>query len=157
MKSSLHPLFLNKSSFAIAVPQTQQTITDAISSANKNTTWYNDNNYPLIAQQISEYGISYCQYSYSLPRPMTELFRLQMQVNYTDYFRALGFTETFFDETKNRFHTEKIFNVISQVQQTWKRKYPGLDFNTQNLKFDNLVNFNISFTGELQVLNFETK
>ena len=150
-------LIRNKSSFAMVVPQTQQAITDAISGANKNTIWYKDNNYPLIAQQISEYGISYCQYSFSLPKPLTELFRLLMQVNYADYFKALGFTYAYFDETSNRFNMEKILDVISQLQQTWKRKYPGLEFNKQHLKFDNMVNFNISFTGELQVLNFETK
>ena len=150
-------LFRNKSSFAIVAPQTQKTITDAINGANINMAWYRDNNYPLIAQQICEYGISYCQYTYSLPKPLSELFQLMMRVNYPDYFIALGFTETFYDGSKNKFVSEKIINVINDIQNSWRKKYPKLDCRTSNLKFDSLVNFNFSFTSELELLNFDNK
>lgn len=150
-------LFRNKSSFAIVAPQTQKTITDAINGANINMAWYRDNNYPLIAQQICEYGISYCQYTYSLPKPLSELFQLMMRVNYPDYFIALGFTETFYDGSKNKFVSEKIINVINDIQNSWRKKYPKLDFRTSNLKFDSLVNFNFSVTSELELLNFDNK
>ena len=150
-------LFRNKSSFAIVAPQTQKTITDAINGANINMAWYRDNNYPLIAQQICEYGISYCQYTYSLPKPLSELFQLMMRVNYPDYFIALGFTETFYDGSKNKFVSEKIINVINDIQNSWRKKHPKLDFRTSNLKFDSLVNFNFSVTSELELLNFDNK
>ncbi len=150
-------LFRNKSSFAIVAPQTQKTITDAINGANINMAWYRDNNYPLIAQQICEYGISYCQYTYSLPKPLSELFQLMMRINYPDYLIALGFTETFYDGSKNKFVNEKIINVINNIQTSWQKKYPKLDFKTNNLKFDSLVNFNFSFSSELELLNFDNK
>lgn len=150
-------LFRNKSTFAIVVPQVQKSITDSVIGANNNMVWYRDNDYPLIAQQICEYGISFCQYSYSLPRPLTELFRLFMQVNYPNYFNAMGFTGVVYDVQKNRFDPELILKVIRDILQAWKNKYPRLEFNTQNLKFDNLVEFNLSFTGELAYLNFDPK
>lgn len=150
-------LFRNKSTFAIVVPQVQKSVTDSVIGANNNMVWYRDNDYPLIAQQICEYGISFCQYSYSLPRPLTELFRLFMQVNYPNYFNAMGFTGVVYDVQKNRFDPELILKVIRDILQAWKNKYPRLEFNTQNLKFDNLVEFNLSFTGELAYLNFDPK
>ena len=150
-------LFRNKSSFAIVAPQVQKTISDAISGANNNMIWYRDNNYPWIAQQICEYGISYCQYSYSLPRPLSELLQLLMKVNYGDYFTALGFTEEYYDGSKNKFNTEKIITTINDIQNNWKKKYPKLDLQILNLKFDNTVNFNHSFTSELELLNFDAK
>ncbi len=150
-------LFRNKSTFAIVVPQVQKNVTDSVTGANNNMVWYRDNDYPLIAQQICEYGISFCQYSYSLPRPLTELFRLFMQVNYPNYFTTLGFTGVGYDVQKNRFDPEIIFKAIRDILQAWKTKYPRLEFNTQNLKFDNLVEFNLSFTEELAYLNFDPK
>jgi len=150
-------LFRNKSTFAIVAPQVQKTISDAIYAANNNMVWYRDNNYPLIAQQICEYGISYCQYSYSLPRPLTSLFQLLMQVNYADYFTSLGFTGEFYDGSKNRFNTDAIIEAINGIQNSWRVKYPALDFKINNLRFENMVNFNLSFTGELEKLNFESK
>lgn len=150
-------LFRSKSSFAIVAPQTQKTIAEAIANANTNMFWYRNNNYPLIAQQICEYGISFCQYSYSLPRPMSDLFKLFMQVNYSDYFAALGFTKNIYDSVKNKFDSEAITDRIKIIEKEWKKKYPKLEFKTQNLKFDNMVSFNHSFSSEIESLNFDSK
>ena len=119
--------------------------------------WYRDNNYTLIAQQICEYGIAYCQYSYSLPKPMSLLFQLFMQVNYGDYFLSLGFAAEYFDSSRNKFNVEKINATIATIQNNWRKKYPKLEFKTQNLKFDSMVSFNHSFTTELESLNFDSK
>lgn len=150
-------LFRSRSSFAIVAPQTHKTIADAIFGANNNMIWYRDNGYPLIAQQICEYGISYCQYSYSMPKALSQLFELFMQVNYPEYFTSLGFGQLFYDDSKNKFNSEAIIDAIQGIQNAWKKKYPLLDFKTQNLKFDNKVNFNLSFANELQGLNFDAK
>ena len=74
-----HYLFRSKYTFSIVAPQNYKAIADSIHGANQNMTWYRDNNYPFIATQITEYGISYCQYSYSLPRVITDLFHLFMR------------------------------------------------------------------------------
>jgi len=150
-------LFRGKSSFAIVAPQTQKTIADGIAGANNNMIWYRDNGYPLIAQQICEYGISYCQYSYSLPKALTQLLQLFMQVNYQEYFTSLGFAQVYYDDSKSKFDSEAIIEAVQEIQNSWKKKYPLLNFNVQNLKFDNKVNFNLSYTNELQNLNFDAK
>lgn len=150
-------LFRSKSTFAIVAPQTQKTIAEAIAGANTNMAWYRDNNYPIIGRQICEYGISYCQYSYSLPRPMSELFLLLMKVNYADYFTSLGFSEPYYDDQKNKFAESDIIEKINSIQQEWRKKYPQLNFKTQQLRFDSLLSFNHSFTSELELLNFDSK
>ena len=150
-------LFRNKSCFSIVAPQTQKTVIDAINAANNNVAWYRDNNYPLIGNQICEYGISYCQYSYSLPSPLSSLFRLFMQVNYSDYFMALGFETGLYDSVGNKFNSDAILADIEAIQNGWKKKYPVMVFNVSNLKFDSLLNFNYSFTRELETLNFDPK
>src|SRR6185295_9708847 len=134
-------LFRSKYTFSIVAPQQYKVITDSIQGANQNMPWYRDNNYPFIASQVIEYGIAYCQYSYSLPRAITELFHLYMMVNYPDYFAVLGFKEAFYDFYKNQFNTQGIIGRIKEIQEKWKYKYPFIDFKTQNVRFDNLVNF----------------
>lgn len=150
-------LFRSKSSFAIVAPQVHKSTADAIYGANNNMIWYRDNNYPFIGQQITEYGISFAQYSYSLPRPVSELFQLFMQVNYGDYFTALGFSEHFYNSTTARFDSTAIIEAADRVIANWKIKYPKLEIKTQNLKFDSLVNFNHTFTTEIEMLNFDGK
>lgn len=150
-------LFRSKYTFAITAPQAYKTITDSIHGANQNMVWYRDNNHPFIATQISEYGISYCQYSYSLPRVISELFHLYMMINYSDYFSALGYKTRYYDAVKNEFAAEAITNKILTIQQNWKEKYPAMDFKTDHLRFDNLANFDLTFTNELEFLNMEGK
>jgi hypothetical protein len=150
-------LFRSKYTFAIVAPQQYKTITDSIQGANQNMLWYRDNNYPAFASQISEYGISYCQYSYSLPRVITEFYHLLMMTNYPEYFVSLGYRIAYYDPKENQFASQGIIDKIKEIQNKWKDKFPVMDFKTQNLKFDNLVNFNHSFTNELALLNTESK
>ncbi|MFI5129428.1 MAG: hypothetical protein ACHQFX_05530 [Chitinophagales bacterium] len=148
-------LFRSKHTFAIVAPQNHKAVTDSIHAANQNMAWYRDNNYPFIASQVTEYGISYCQYSYSLPRMITDLFHLYMRVNYGDFFQALGFHTVYYDAAKMSFNSEKLIDQIRAIQAKWKSKYPNADIKVQNLRFDTLVNFNHSFTTEIELLNME--
>lgn len=150
-------LFRSKYTFAIVAPQPYKTIADSIHGAGQNMIWYRDNNYPFFANQISEYGISYCQYSYSLPRIITEFFHLFMRVNYADYFISLGYKEVYYDASKKQFDAQGITDKIKEIQNRWKDKFPVMDFKTQNLKFDSLVSFNQTFTSEIEFLNTEPK
>jgi hypothetical protein len=150
-------LFRSRYTFSIVTPQNYKTVADAIYNANQNIAWYKENKLSEIAAYISEYGLSYCQYSYSLPRPVTELFQLFMMVNYADYFNDLGFKEGFYNLSTNEYNKEKIIQRIKDIESRWKEKYPELEFKTDKLKFENRVAFNQSFTTEVEYLNLETK
>ena len=150
-------LFRSKFCFSIVTPQNFKTIADAIYNANQNISWYKENKLFDIAAQISEYGISYCQYSYSLPKPVTELFHLFMRINYGDYFTELGFRESFFNRETKEYNKEAIFQKIEEIERKWKDKYPELKFRTDKLKFENPFSFNQSYTSEIESLNLETR
>lgn len=148
-------LFRSRYTFSIVAPQPYKMVSDSIHATNANMTWYRDNNYPFIATQVCEYGIAYCQYSYSMPRAVTELFHLFMMVNYADYFAALGFSIGYYNTATNEFRSDAIIEKIKEIQNRWKQKYPNMDFKTENLRFDNLVNFDHTFTTELEFLNMD--
>ncbi|MEQ1675141.1 MAG: hypothetical protein ABL876_00490 [Chitinophagaceae bacterium] len=150
-------LLRSKYTFSIVAPQQYKTVADSIHGANQNMIWYRDNNYPYIGSQITEYGIAYCQYSYSLPRAITELYHLYMMVNYPDFFSALGFQTVYYDPAKNQFATEEVTDRIKEIQTKWKDKYPNMDFKIQNLRYDSLINFNLTYTNEMEFLNMEAK
>lgn len=150
-------LFRSRYTFSIVSPQQYKMVADSIRTTNGNVAWYRDNNYPQIATKVTEYGISYCQYSYSLPRPLTLLFHLFMMINYPDFFEALGFKNLYYDPSTKQFNSLSITERIREIQDEWKEKYPHMDFKVENLKFDNLVNFDYSFTTELEYLNMDSK
>ena len=157
-KEEFYPyLFRSKYTFSIVTPQNYKTIADAIYNANQNISWYRENKLPKVAAQISEYGFSYCQYSYSLPKPLTRLFDLFMRINYGEYFNELGFKEAYYNKENNVYDKDAIIQAINKIEDEWKEKYPQFNFKTEKLKFDNQVAFNQSFTTEIEYLNLETK
>jgi len=149
-------LFRSKHTFAIVVPQHHQTVADAINAAAQNMAWYRDNSYPQVANNVMEYALSFSQYSYSLPKPLSDLILLFMQINYRAYFEALGFTVPYYDQQGNQFNPEAIRERIEEITETWKAKYPKLQFRLDTLKFNNLVTFNSSFSTEITFLNFDS-
>ena len=149
-------LFRSKYTFSIVAPQSYKTIADFIHGANQNLVWFRENHYPFVATQIAEYGISYCQYSYSLPKAISDFFHLYMRVNYGEYFAALGYKK-YYDAAKNQFASEDIIERIKMIQENWKDKYPLMEFKTQNLRFDSLANFDFTYTTEMEFLNTEPK
>jgi hypothetical protein len=157
-KEEIFPqLYRSRYTFSIVAPQVHKSVSDSIHGANQNMFWYRENNYPFIADKVIEYGISYCQYSFSMPRVLTELYHLYMMVNYSDYFEALGFKEKFYDSANKRFAQQLIVEKIKQTQDRWKDKYPNMYFRTENLSFADPVSFNLSFTNEIEFLNMEAK
>lgn len=155
-KEEIDPYFFrSKHTFSIVAPQNHKAIIDAINAAATNMMWYRANKYPLVANAILEYGFSFCQYSYSLPRPLSELFKLFMQINHADYFRELGFAATWYDAPTNEFEVDGIRERIKDIVAVWKDKYTKLDFKVNNLRYDSLVNFNTTFTAEITALNFD--
>jgi hypothetical protein len=148
-------LFRSKHTFAIVTPQHHKSIADAINSSHTNVPWYRDNQYPLIANRVVEYGFSFCQYSYSLPRPLSELYRLFMMVNYGNYFKSLGFSTSYYDAAANKFDIDEIKERIDEIMEEWKPKYPKMEFRTNALLFGDQLQFNISFTTEITQMNFD--
>ena len=148
-------LFRSRHTFAIVSPQKYEVVTDAINAAAQNMPFYNENGHAFVANKVMEYPLAFCQYSYSLPKPWTDLYRIFMQVNYADYFAALGFNTKYYDVNDKSFESDAIQEAIEKIMEEWKPKYPHLAFKLHSLKYDNLVNFNQSFSTEVAALNFE--
>lgn len=148
-------LFRTKSTFSVVAPQPFQAVVEHISLAIENCKSYNDPKYYVLVQQVLEFGFSYCQYSFSLPSPLTKLFHLMMEVNYPDYFMALGIRKPLFDKTTNQFNKKEVEDNIERFIKAWREKYPKLMFKTPNIIYDSLSSFNLSFLKEIMKLNFE--
>jgi hypothetical protein len=152
-KEEIFPyLFQSKSTFSVNAPTLYKNVADSLHKALDGSAWYKTNEYPLWANHIIEYGLAYCQYSFSLPKPLTDLYLLYMQINNPDYFTALGFKLTY---NNGGLNNEAITKRIMHIQNHWKEKHTKLDFKTEKLNFTNLTEFNFSFCNEIEFLNFD--
>lgn len=125
-KTGFYPyLFRSQHTFSIVTPQNYKTVADAIYNANQNISWYKEHKMPAVAARISEYGFAYCQYSYSLPKPVSELFHLFMMINYPDYFSAFGFTEIYYNIENSEYNKEKLKSILKPSLPTGKKNIPN--------------------------------
>jgi hypothetical protein len=150
----LRDLYRTKATFGIANPAPHQAVVDAINSNINNVKWYVDNNYEDIAWIIFEYIAGYCLFSYGLPKPDINLFHLLYNIAQQDYFTALGFKEKYYDAASKKFEEQAIKDRINEIIKEGTEQFPELKFNTDNLKFDNMVSFLRSYITEIQNLNF---
>jgi hypothetical protein len=148
-------LFRSTSTFSIVAPQPHKVIAEALNTAIQNMIWYKDNKYPEIARQIMEHGILFCQYSYSLPKPLSLLVQMFMEINYPDYFQGLGFKGKLYDPAANQFEEQEIEDRTDPIIVGWTEKYPSLVWKASNIRYDSIISFNQSFLNEIQGLNFE--
>ncbi|MFN5641584.1 MAG: hypothetical protein ACK45S_04190 [Sphingobacteriales bacterium] len=146
-------LFRSVSTFSIVSPQPHKVIAERLNGILQNTQWYIDNKLPEMAQHIMEYGFAFCQYAYSLPKPLSRLFQLFMEVLYPDYFTEFGFPEKLYD--KGVFNKRAIEWVIDEINRSYKEKYPKLLFKKQQLRYDDLTIFAQCFLREVVGLNFD--
>jgi hypothetical protein len=144
-----------KSTFSTNLPKPQTLIAESIKGAYENMLWYKDNKYPDIAVHIMEYGLSFCQYTYSLPRPVTELFTLLMQITYYGFFEELGFQQKYYNGSD--FMIPDIKRTVSSIVSRYQEKYPLLNFDVERLNFSSLLEFNITFLRQIEEFNFENK
>ena len=150
----LKDLYRTKATFGIANPAPHKAVIDAINSNINNVKWYVDNNYEDIAWIIFEYIAGYALFSYGLPKPDISLFHLLYNITQQDYFTALGFKEKYYDTASKKFEEKAIKDKINEIIKEGAKQFPELKFNTDNLKFDNMVSFLRSYITEIQNLNF---
>lgn len=149
-------LVRSRHTFSIVAPQPYKAIVESIQAALQNMVWYRDNGHPDVACRIAEYGISFCQYSYSLPRVVTELFQVFMQVNHADFFRDLGFHDIPVRSGSGLPDPELVKTAVESVETRWKNKYAGLAFDTGRLRYEDPVLFCTSYLSELASLQLES-
>jgi hypothetical protein len=147
-------LFRSVSTFSTVVPTVYKTVAESIQKANENSIWYKTNGYPLWHNRICEYGIGFAQYTYSLPKPVTDLYLVFMQVNYNNFFEELGFRNGYVNN--GQINREPIARQIGKICALWREKYPSLEYRTDNLNYGSLEEFNFSFCNELQFLNLDS-
>lgn len=142
-----------RATFAITLPKPFAEVAMSLRTARENMVWFRENKHETITLRLLEYGLSFPQYSFSLPKPLTDLILLFMQIQWPDFFRELGFEIPYrFGETLQPVPIRKrIGEIISGVHD----KYPNLTIDTDRLNYGNLIDFNLSLIAAMETFNFD--
>lgn len=142
-----------RATFAITQPKPFAEVALSLRTARENMTWFRENKYETIALRLLEYGLTFPQYSFSLPKPLTELILLYMQIQWPEFFRELGFDIPY--RSGDTLQPASIRNRISQILAGMRDKYPNLSVDADRLNYGNLTDFNLSLIAAMESFNFD--
>src|SRR5690606_23485457 len=112
-----------------------------IVNANKDSTWYVDNNYPELALIISEYGMVYNQFIHSMPKVMSDLTLIYMATMHGEFFEELGMTRHFYDRDKKELNRTAIERSVNDALKRYKDKYKDMNWDAGKVKYSSLYDF----------------
>lgn len=142
-------LYRTKSTFAVSAASNADKIKETITNSNTDSDWYIRNKYNDLALVLNEYGLSFCQYTYSLPSVMTELFHLYMMIIHSKFFTDLGQAKKYYNPLTHQFDKGAIQQYIQHTIEKHKEKFPRLRVDYNQLKFDTVYTFGISFSNQI--------
>ena len=115
-------------------------ITENIGSAE----WYENNNFPFIAQAVYDYIVGFIFFTCSPPANIRELLQLYFEVIEEPYFKALGFHLSYFNEDGSPNKVE-IENKLQEIQSAHEYNYPKAVFFAEMLDYSNSNSFSKTF------------
>ena len=150
-------VYRSKATFAIANPPKMDKVKETVESSNRDSYWYIENKHPDLALILNEYGLSYNQYTFSMPDVLTEFYHLYMMVMHADYFEAIGEQKKIYEKSNNQFNKSFIQQRIIQITGRHREKFPYLSFDQSKLRFDSLYNFGISYSEQMAEMNLDPR
>jgi len=150
-------VYRTKGTFAVVATPPADKVRENIRGANKDAQWYVENKHPDLVLVINEYGMVYNQFSYSMPRVLTELTTIYMAVLHVDFFRDLGMDPLFRDPLTGQLQPQLIASAIDVAMARWPDKYVNLTWDHNRINYNTLWDFAHSFSEQVAGLNTEIK
>jgi len=116
--------------------------------------WYKNNRYNQIIPTMYKYIAMYLLYNYGLNPVTKELLHTLVEIQNPSFFKALGYTPLY-DEESQIFAKKAIISKVDNIVSTHKERFKMLETFGDKLNFSSLNELNNSFYLQLKNLNYE--
>lgn len=115
--------------------------------------WYKHNRYQGIIPTIYSYIAFYLQYNYGLHPSLHAILHVIIEVHYSEFFKALGYTPLY-NAQEEHFDKRRIIKRIDEAIEPYNEQFKSLESFSHELNFDSLEEFSHSFYLHLKHLNY---
>jgi len=116
--------------------------------------WYKKNRYTQVIPTIYKYIALYSLYNYGMNPILKALFHLLVEIQNASYFKALGCSPLYNEETQT-FTKRAIIAQMKKITTLASHKYKAFTIPLDDLNFASLNEFNYSYYNMLKNLDFE--
>lgn len=147
-------LYRVKGTFGLTKPTSHLVLGELIREEKKNADWYQTNGQIEAGRIITEYSIMYSLFYYGMHRPTRLLMHMLGFMLHADYFKALGFSNTFYDPESKNIDKKKLESKIAEINKEALKQYPNFYLSTNFIKYDNLEKTVNSILDAIPDLNY---
>ena len=133
------------STFGITSPVNHDKVVSFIDGELHYMDWYKEHGHDEVALSIPGYIVGFCLFNYAVPKPDRDYMHLYFRIVESDYFKQLGFGETYFDKSSRKFDRKAIKKAIRRVVEANQSRYPNLNPQIAKLNYDSLSDFAKSY------------
>ena len=145
--------YRTKSTFGVPKAIDYKTVADFVFDESKKTDWYYNEKMFDVVHAIYEYMTGYSLFYWGMFAPMQELFEFYMHLSNNEFYKELGFSQSYIN-SEGVLNKDAIIKEIRDIVSRGKSEYPHLAFAIENLNFNNLSDFSFSFFKEFDFFNF---
>lgn len=149
-------LYEVSSSFGITSPSTHEQLVSFIDGEIHHMDWYVENKHTAVALAIPGYVAGYGLFNYAFQAPARQLLHLYYHITEPEYFKALGFAQTFMDSEGN-LDRKAIKQALQTIVDRNKDQFPKLQISIKSLNFSSLPAFAKSYFLMIRGLNLSKK
>lgn len=131
--------------FGITMPVSHDRVVSLIDAELHQMDWYLENGYEKIALAIPGFICSYSMFIYAIPKPGKELFHLYFEIAESDFFKALGFSNYYYNTATGEFDKKAIKKSIRRIVDQHRDQFQKLVFPTGSIDFSSLPHFARSY------------
>jgi hypothetical protein len=116
--------------------------------------WYKSNRLSQIIPVIYEYMTFYILYNYGLNSAQKDILHTLVEILNAPYFDELSCSKLY-DYKNKSFAKKEIISKLQDIVEMYRQRYKKLQFDTDELNFNSLNEFNYSFYNIFKTLDFE--
>lgn len=128
------------------------TVANLIAGELPSMEWSLQHNYEALALAVPQYIVGFTLFHQAPPKPDRDYLHLFYQISENEYFRSLGFANSFADST-GRLQKHEILREIKKIAERNQAEHPRLRPNTEKLDFGSLPLFAKSYLLMIKDLN----
>lgn len=133
----LRELYRTTSTFGVNPPVNHERVANLIEMELPNMDWHLQQGNNELALGIPRYIAGYAMFHFSPPQPDRELFHLFFRVTEAEFFRNIGFSETFTDGASVPLK-KPILQAIDDIASRYAADFPQMKPRIQSLDFKSL-------------------
>ncbi len=150
-------LYRSVATFSAVLPPHASKLREIFINAARDAVRYRDEKEGELAWRVAEYAILYPHFVFSLASIQTELTQVLMSVWHEAFFRELGLKHPYYLKEENQIQAPRIAWAVEQILTPFLEKYPGIQWDHNQISYDNPFDFGLHFSEMILGINLQTQ